>query len=73
MDGVSRIAEYHTGFKIQNSYMQQKQPLEVFYKKVLLKSCIPEACNFIKKETLAYVFSCEFCKNFIRTAASDAV
>ena len=22
---------------------------------------IPEACNFIKKEALAQVFSCEFC------------
>ena len=22
----------------------------------------PEACNFIKKETLAQAFSCEFCK-----------
>ena len=22
----------------------------------------PEACNFIKKETLAQVFSCEFCE-----------
>ena len=22
----------------------------------------PQACNFIKKETLAQVFSCEFCK-----------
>ena len=22
----------------------------------------PEACNFIKKETLAKVFSCDFCK-----------
>ena len=22
----------------------------------------PEACNFIKKETLAQVFSCEFCQ-----------
>ena len=22
----------------------------------------PKACNFIKKETLAQVFSCEFCK-----------
>ena len=28
----------------------QKQPPEVFY------------CNFIKKETLAQVFSCEFCE-----------
>ena len=24
--------------------------------------CRPEACNFIKKETLAHVFSCEFCE-----------
>ena len=24
--------------------------------------CRPQACNFIKKETLAQVFSCEFCK-----------
>ena len=23
---------------------------------------LPEACNFIKKETLAKVFSCEFCE-----------
>ena len=23
---------------------------------------VPEACNFIKKETLALVFSCEFCE-----------
>ena len=23
---------------------------------------MPEACNFIKKETLAQVFSCEFCE-----------
>ena len=28
---------------------------EVFYKRC-------EACNFIKKETLAQVFSCEFCE-----------
>ena len=25
---------------------------------------IKEACNFIKKETLAQVFSCEFCEIF---------
>ena len=24
----------------------------------------PHACNFIKKESLAQVFSCEFCKIF---------
>ena len=26
-----------------------------------------EACNFIKKETMAQVFFCEFCKNFKNT------
>ena len=26
--------------------------------------CSPKACNFIKKEILAQVFSCEFCKDF---------
>ena len=31
----------------------------LFFNKV---ACLrPEACNFIKKETLAQVFSCEFC------------
>ena len=31
------------------------------YKKAGYK---PQACNFIKKETLTKVFSCEFCKIF---------
>ena len=26
-----------------------------------------QACNFIKKETLAQVFSCQFCENFKNT------
>ena len=26
------------------------------------KSCRPQACNFIKKETLAQLFFCEFCE-----------
>ena len=26
------------------------------------KNCRPKACNFIKKENLAQVFSCEFCE-----------
>ena len=41
-------------------------------------SCRAEACNLIKKEALAHVFSCEFCEIFkntflqknIRTTAS---
>ena len=27
-----------------------------------LISCRPRACNFVKKETLAQVFSCEICE-----------
>ena len=38
-----------------------KQPPEIFYKKVFLDHR-PVACNFIKKETLTQVFSCEFCE-----------
>ena len=41
------------------------------------QSCRPDACNFIKKETLAPVFTCEYCgisKNtfFYRTPQVDA-
>ena len=48
----------------------QKQPSEVFYKKLW-----PQACNFIKKEALAQVFFCEIFKStyfeeHLRTAAS---
>ena len=28
---------------------------------------LPKPCNLIKKETLAQVFSCEFCENFKNT------
>ena len=28
----------------------------------IIKGVLPEACNFIKRETLAQVFSCEFCE-----------
>ena len=36
----------------------------VFYQKqeFCKKGIQPEACNFIEKETLAQVFSCEFCE-----------
>ena len=36
----------------------------LFYlqKKTLKNFSNPQACNFIKKETLAQVFSCEFCQ-----------
>ena len=31
----------------------------------------PEACNFIKKESLAQVFSCEFCETFKNTFSKE--
>ena len=61
----------------------QKQPLEVFCKKrcirnfvkftgkhlrhILFFNKVAGACNVIKKETLAQVFSCEFCKISLST------
>ena len=32
---------------------------------------LPQACNFIKKETLAQVFSCEFCEVFKNTIFTE--
>ena len=52
----------------------QKQPPQVYYKKCVIKNFAKftgkhmcQACNFIKKETLAEVFSCEFCEIFKNT------
>ena len=33
-------------------------------KRVFWGVLVPDVCNFIKKETLGEVFSCEFCKIF---------
>ena len=52
----------------------QKQPPELFYKEVVCKNFAKftgkHLCQslFIKKETLAQVFSCEFCKIFNNTS-----
>ena len=54
--------------------------LEVFCEKSVLRNFAnftgkhlrPEACNFIKKETLAQVFSCEFCEIFKNTLSYRA-
>ena len=41
----------------------KKQPPEVFHEKSCLEKFRKiQACNFIKKETLAQVFPCEFCQ-----------
>ena len=45
---------------LQNS--QENACVIVLFSIKLYAWGLPEACNFIKKETLAQVFSCEFCK-----------
>ena len=37
------------------------------FRKIHRKTPVPEACNVIKKETLAQVLSCEFCEIFKST------
>ena len=45
----------------------KKGVLENFSKFTGKHLCSHQACNFIKKETLAQVFSCEFCEIFKNT------
>ena len=52
--------QFQNNFK-NLGFVFQKQPPEVFYRNR------SEACNFIKKEALAQVFSCEFCEIFKNT------
>ena len=58
----------------------QKQPPDYSMKKgvqtnvpkfLCCYSCRPKACNFIKKETVTQVFSCEFCENFKKTFLTE--
>ena len=58
---------------IQNTFPIQKQ--DIFYKKRVLRNFakfrrkhpVPEACNFVKKETLSQVFSWAFCEIYKNT------
>ena len=49
---------YFSPFVFAMSPFQKQSPGVVLYKK------LPEACNFIRKETLALMFSYEFCEIF---------
>ena len=64
-------------------YANCNLPSEVFYKKGVLRNFakLPVACNFIKKETLAQEFLCEFCEiskntffteHFRKTTSTDS-
>ena len=48
--------------KLSKRIERRSRP-EVFCKKGVLRN-VAKACNFIKKESLAQVFSCEFCEIF---------
>ena len=55
----------------RNPYKICKKETSTIKKKGIQKK--PEVCNFIKKDTLAQVFSCEFCEiSQNRTASQEA-
>ena len=60
---TSSLSKELTWIQAQST-MRKKQPQEVSSMKrcARVSSCRPEACNFIKKETLAQVVSCDFCE-----------
>ena len=70
------ITKYFSVTSNHLEYTRSSRP-EVFCKKVVLRNFAkftgkqlcqrPQACIFIKKETLAQVFSCEFCEIFKNT------
>ena len=47
---------------LRSAYFRLDEKLNFWDSVLFYKSCRPKACNFIKKETLARVLSCEFCK-----------
>ena len=48
--------------------MKQKHGI---HRKTPVPESRPEACNFIKKETLTQVFSCQFCEIFKNTFLTE--
>ena len=60
-------------YKFRKTHIKTPVPESLFNKvaglspATLLKKRLCESCNFIQKDTLAQVFSCEFCKIFKNT------
>ena len=67
---AKRKAPPHIFFLFCRSFLRSGRP-EVFCKKGVLTNFVKFTgkylCNFIKKETLAQVFSCEFCEISMNT------
>ena len=57
--GVTSFRNSHMGLFFQKGGLKNFAKLTG---KHLSQRCSPEACKFFKKETLAQVFSCEFCE-----------
>ena len=63
---------YVSSFASERIHTIRSSSLELLYKEGVLKIsqnpvfllCRPEPCNFIKKETQAQIFFCEFCESF---------
>ena len=65
---IYNTQKQHCSIKTGCSYKFRKIHKKIPVPKPLFKwSCRPQAWNFIKKETLTEVFSCEFAK-FVRTS-----
>ena len=61
MNVRNSIRNSHWRYSVRNGVLRN---FAKFTRKHLCQSLFfNKACNFIKKETLAQVFSCEFCKN----------
>ena len=64
--GTSAMKELNTSLILIFFQMTLRKILEnVFFE--ALEAFFKKACNFIKKESLAQVFSCEFCEIFKNT------
>ena len=65
VSNITKIASffvflYEIYFLLSHFYFKCKQERTFYYKR--FRRSRPQACNFIKKETLALVFSCELCE-----------
>ena len=65
---LKNFAKFTEKHLCQSLFLISPEATRVFYKKVFLKvSQRPKTCNFIKKETLAQVFSWDICEIFKNT------
>ena len=59
---IHRTSHWRCFVKKMFLKIPQNSPENICAKVSFLKSCRTQVCNFIKKETLTQMFSCEFCE-----------